>query len=112
MNLTTILATKASGTQSIISMVVIYAAIIAIFWFFAIRPQKKQQKEHDALVSTLAVGDSILTTSGFFGVVIDIMDEVVIVEFGNNKNCRIPMKKENIVEIDKQQEDEVKSSKK
>lgn len=66
MNLTTILATKAGGTQGIISMVVIYAAIIAIFWFFAIRPQKKQQKEHDALVSTLAVGDSILTTSGFF----------------------------------------------
>jgi len=44
----------------------------------------------------------ILTTSGFFGVVIDIMEEVVIVEFGNNKNCRIPMKKDNIVEIDKQ----------
>ena len=62
-------------------------------------------------VSTLAVGDSILTTSGFFGVVIDIMDEVVIVEFGNNKNCRIPMKKENIVEIDKQEE-EIKTTKK
>ena len=109
MNLTTtLLATKAGGTQGIISMVVIYAAIIAIFWFFAIRPQKKQQKEHDALVSTLAVGDSILTTSGFFGVVID---EVVIVEFGNNKNCRIPMKKENIVEIDKQEE-ETKTAKK
>ena len=112
MNLTTtLLATKAGGTQSIISMVVIYAAIIAIFWFFAIRPQKKQQKEHDALVFTIAVGDSILKTSGFFGVVIDIMDEVVIVEFGNNKNCRIPMKKENIVEIDKQEE-EAKAAKK
>ena len=36
MNLTTtLLATKAGGTQGIISMVVIYAAIIAIFWFFA-----------------------------------------------------------------------------
>ena len=102
MNLTTtLLATKAGGTQGIISMVVIYAAIIAIFWFFAIRPQKKQQKEHDALVSTLAVGDSILTTSGFFGVVIDIMDEVVIVEFGNNKNCRIPMQKSAIVQVEK-----------
>ena len=32
---------------------------------------------------------------------IDIMDEVVIVEFGSNKNCRIPMKKEAIVEIEK-----------
>ena len=99
MNAISVLASssgQASTTQSIISMVVIYAAIIGIFWFFAIRPQKKQQKEHDTL------GDSVLTTSGFFGVVIDIMDEVVIVEFGNNKNCRIPMKKENIVEIDKQ----------
>ena len=111
MNLTTVLATRAGGTQSILGMVVIYAAIIGIFWFFAIRPQKKQQKEHDALLSTLEVGDSILTTSGFFGVVIDIMDEVVIVEFGNNKNCRIPMKKENIVEIDKQEE-EIKTTKK
>lgn len=91
-----------SGGASLITMILIYAVIIGIFWFFAIRPQKKQQKEHDSLISTLEVGDSILTTSGFFGVVIDIMDEVVIVEFGNNKNCRIPMKKDNIVEIDKQ----------
>ena len=54
------------------------------------------------MMTTLEVGDSILTSSGFYGVVIDIMDEVVIVEFGSNKNCRIPMKKDNIVEIDKE----------
>lgn len=90
------------GTQGLLSIVVVYAVVIGVFWFFAIRPQKKKQKEHDALMTTLEVGDSILTTSGFFGVIIDITDEVVIVEFGNNKNCRIPMKKENIVEIDKQ----------
>ena len=83
-------------------MLLIYAVIIGVFWFLAIRPQKKQQKEHDALLATLELGDSILTTSGFYGVVIDISDEVVVVEFGNNKNCRIPMKRDNIVEIDKQ----------
>ena len=33
------------GTQSLLSIVVIYAVVIGIFWFFAIRPQKKQQKE-------------------------------------------------------------------
>lgn len=92
----------APGGTSLITMILLYAAIIAIFWFFAIRPQKKQQKEHQSLIATLEVGDSILTTSGFYGVVIDITDDVVVVEFGNNKNCRIPMKKENIVEIDKQ----------
>lgn len=90
------------GSLGLVTMIVVYAAIFGAFWFFAIRPQKKQQKEHETLLSALAVGDSILTTSGFYGVVIDIMDEVVIVEFGSNKNCRIPMKKDNIVEIDKQ----------
>lgn len=101
---TVLLAASSSngGTTSIVSMLVIYVVIIGIFWFFAIRPQKKQQKEHDTMMTTLEVGDSILTSSGFYGVVIDIMDEVVIVEFGSNKNCRIPMKKDNIVEIDKE----------
>ena len=95
-------AQTGGGLGGMVSIVIIYALVIGVFWFFAIRPQKKKQKEHDTLLTTLEVGDSILTTSGFFGVVIDIMDEIVIVEFGSNKNCRIPMKKENIVEIDKQ----------
>lgn len=102
MSLVSVFGSQQAGGGSIVTMLLVYAVIIGVFWFFAIRPQKKQQKNHDALLTTLEVGDSILTTSGFFGVVIDIMDEVVIVEFGNNKNCRIPMKKENIVEIDKQ----------
>ena len=92
----------AAGGTSLITMILLYAVIIGVFWFFAIRPQKKQQKDHDSLIATLEVGDSILTTSGFYGVVIDITDDVVVVEFVNNKNCRIPMKKDNIVEIDKQ----------
>ena len=109
MNLVTVLAAKGAegaGASSLITMIVLYAAIIGIFWFFAIRPQRKQQKQHDAMLTTLEVGDSILTTSGFFGVVIDITEEIVVVEFGNNKNCRIPMKKDNIVEIDKQGNEE------
>ena len=57
-----------------------------------------------ALVDSVEVGDSILTTSGFYGVVIDMTDEVVIVEFGNNKNCRIPMQRAAIVEVDKGEE--------
>lgn len=72
-----------------------------LFYFILIRPQKKQQKQMQAMLSTVAAGDSVLTSSGFYGVVIDVMDEVVIVEFGNNKNCRIPMKKNAIVEIEK-----------
>ena len=91
----------AGGT---VGVILLYVVIIAAFYFIAIRPQKKQEKEHQALVNAVEVGDSILTTRGFYGVVIDMTDEVVIVEFGSNKNCRIPMKKGAIVEVEKANE--------
>lgn len=92
------LAATANSTGFTIIWIV---AMVALFYFMLIRPQKKQQKQQQTMLSQLATGDSILTSSGFYGVIIDIMDEVVIVEFGNNKNCRIPMKKAAIVEIEK-----------
>ena len=54
-----------------------------------------------AMLSDLAVGDAIVTNSGFYGIVIDITEEDVIVEFGNNKNCRIPMRKSAIAVVEK-----------
>ena len=75
--------------------------LIAFFYFFLIRPQKKEQKKINAMLAELATGDVVLTTSGFYGVVIDIQEDTVIVEFGNNKNCRIPMQKAAIVQVEK-----------
>ncbi len=70
-------------------------------YFMAIRPQQKEKKKQEALLASIGVGDSILTSSGFYGVVIDMTDDTVIVEFGSNKNCRIPMKKAAIIEVEK-----------
>ena len=85
-----------------IILILVYVVIFGAFFYFAIyRPQKKQRQQAQELMESLQIGDSVLTTSGFYGVVIDIMDDVVIVEFGSNKNCRIPMQKEAIVQIDK-----------
>ena len=66
-----------------------------------LRPQKKEQKRLQAMLNDMEVGDSIVTTSGFYGVIIDMTEEDVIVEFGNNKNCRIPMRKQAIAEVEK-----------
>ena len=74
-----------------IVLILFYVVIIGGFWWLLMRPQKKEQKRVQLMLSELAVGDTVLTTSGFYGVVIDITDEDVIVEFGSNKNCRIPM---------------------
>ena len=53
------------------------------------------------MINEMEVGDTVLTTSGFYGVLIDISDEDVIVEFGSNKNCRIPMQKAAIAQVEK-----------
>ena len=83
---------------------IIYLAVIVVFfvamYFIAIRPERKREKQQKELLASMAVGDTVLTTSGFYGVVIDITNDTVIVEFGNNKNCRIPMQKSAIVQLE------------
>lgn len=84
-------------------MVVWMVVLIAIMYFMMIRPQKKEQNRIKAMLADMAVGDSVVTTSGFYGVVIDLTEEDVIIEFGNNRNCRIPMRKAAIAEVEKPQ---------
>ncbi|WP_379699636.1 preprotein translocase subunit YajC [Mediterraneibacter gnavus] len=79
----------------------IYVVLFGGLWWFMMRPQKKEQKRIQAMLASMEVGDTALTTSGFYGVIIDITDDDVIVEFGNNKNCRIPMQKAAIAQIEK-----------
>ncbi len=93
--------TTGNGWSSMLGMIVWLVIIIAFFYFLMIRPQKKEQKQKDMMLSELAVGDTVLTTSGFYGNVIDVADDTVIVEFGSNKNCRIPMQKAAIADVEK-----------
>jgi len=94
-------AAAGQGTAGIISLVVMLVFWFGVMYFLMIRPQKKEQKKKLALINSVEVGDSVLTTSGFYGIIIDVTDEDVIVEFGNNKHCRIPMKKAAIEQIEK-----------
>lgn len=96
------LLAAASAGESWVIIVVYVVIIIGFMYFLAIKPQKKQEKKQKALMESVEIGDSILTTSGFYGMVIDVTEDTVIVEFGGNKNCRIPMQKTAIVDIEKQ----------
>ncbi len=95
------LLTVASSTASSSVMIIWIVVLFALMYFMMIRPQKKEQKRLSAMLADLAIGDAVVTTSGFYGVVIDLTEEDVIVEFGNNKNCRIPMRKAAIAEVEK-----------
>ncbi len=83
------------------SMLIWLVVLVAFMYFFMIRPQQKETKKKNAMLASIAVGDTVLTTSGFYGVIIDIADDTVIVEFGSNKNCRIPMQKAAISAVEK-----------
>ncbi|MCM1157342.1 MAG: preprotein translocase subunit YajC [Clostridium sp.] len=106
-------AAQPAGGQSIVFWIVMILVYVGIFYLILFRPQKKQQKEMDAIRNSVQPGDNIMTTGGFYGVVLDVVDDTVIVEFGNNKNCRIPMHKNAIAEVEKDtEEEETKDSKK
>ena len=105
-----LVAQSSSGTSWVI-LIVVYAVIFGGFYMIFMRPQKKEQKRVQAMLSTMEVGDTVLTTSGFYGVVIDIAEDTVIVEFGSNKNCRIPMQKAAISAVEKPEDAVEKESK-
>lgn len=86
---------------SIISLLISVAVMFIVFYIFVMIPQKKEQKRTTQMLADMEEGDVVLTTSGFYGVLIDITDDDVIVEFGSNKNCRIPMRKSAIAQVEK-----------
>lgn len=91
-----------SGAGAGITLVLYLVFIFGLMYLMIIRPQKKQRKQMDDLHNAMEPGDSIMTTGGFYGTILDITeDKTVIVEFGNNKNCRIPMHMNAIAEVEK-----------
>ena len=85
----------------LLPVIIMYGIIIFALWFFFMRPQSKVRKKTQEMLSSLENGDIVCTTSGFYGTIIDIQDDMVIVEFGNNRNCRIPMEKSAIAKVEK-----------
>lgn len=97
---------QAGSMAGFIFVIVIW---ILVFYFMLIRPQKKQKKAMEDLHNAMEPGDNIMTTGGFYGTLLDVVDDTtVIVEFGNNKNCRIPMHKNAIAEVEKAGSAEIK----
>ena len=74
--------TGASAATSLIMIV----AMLAIFYFFMYRPQKKQDKEQNDMRNNLKVGDEITTIGGIIGKIVSIKDETVLIETSNERN--------------------------
>lgn len=95
-----LLATQQQNPNGSIWMTLpMYAVFFGVLWFFFIRPQKKKQKAIQEMQNSLKVGNSVLTTGGLYGKIVDVLDEVVMIEFGTNKSVRVPVQREAIAAI-------------
>ncbi len=79
-------AVPAGGAGSMVGSLVMIVAMIAIFYFFMFRPQKKQEKEKQAMMNALEVGDEITTIGGIIGEIVSIKEETVTIETGKDRS--------------------------
>jgi preprotein translocase subunit YajC len=69
---------------SALFQIVFLVGLFALFYFLAIRPQRKRQKEHAAMVSALAKGDEVVTNSGILGRVVKVEEDFVVLKVADN----------------------------
>jgi preprotein translocase subunit YajC len=104
-------AEATAGTGSFTSILLLYGAIFAIFWFFLIRPQRKKQKQVETMQNSIENGNTVLTSGGLYGKVVDRANDVYTVELGLNKTVRVYVHKSAISSVSEPDVTVVKESK-
>ncbi len=85
--------------SSIITQIVPMLLIFAIFYFLVIRPEKKKQKEHQAMIKALAKNDEVVTSGGIHGVVVNVKDTTIVLRL--DENVRVEFDREAILVLKK-----------
>ena len=78
-------APQAGGIRSMLPLFILFA----VFWFFLIRPQMKQSKEHRTMVEALAKGDEIVTNGGMLGKIKEVGDNFIVLEIAKEVQVKI-----------------------
>ena len=81
-------ATDAAAAQSggMISTIVMLVAMVAIFYFLLIRPQRKKDKKVKDMLAALKTGDRVCTIGGIYGTIVALKDDTVTLAVGSAKN--------------------------
>jgi len=74
-------------------IIIYFVFLFGIMWFIMVRPQKKREKAMAEMQASIKVGDMVITNSGMYGKVVDIVNDLFVLEFGLNKGIRIPIEK-------------------
>ena len=81
--------TGEGSTTSTISMIIFIVVIFALFYLVMIRPQRRQQKEHQKLVQELRKGDEVITAGGIYGIVESLSDDSIVIKVESGATLRV-----------------------
>ena len=88
-----------AGQSPFASMLIPIILIYIIFYFVLIRPQRKEQRDHKAMLDNLKKNDEVVTTSGIHGTIVNVKEKTFMlrvddsVKFEINKNAVAYIKK-------------------
>lgn len=94
-----------AGPAQLIATFVPFVLIIAVFYFMLIRPQKKREKQTQAMIDAIKVGDDILTIGGIYGTVVRIKDDMLFIESTKQNKTMIQIAKWAVKDVLKYVED-------
>ena len=83
-----LVALQDAANGGIMNLVMI-VALIAIFYFFMIRPQQKKQKEIKKFREGLGVGDRVITAGGIYGKIRGVKENSFVLEIADNVRITI-----------------------
>lgn len=81
-------ASQPASTTSALFQMLFLGGLFVVFYFLAIRPQRKRQKEHTDMVAALAKGDEVVTSSGILGKVLKVEDDFVVLQVADNVDLK------------------------
>ncbi len=84
-----IAASPEGGQTSLMPMIIMWTAIIAIFYFLLIRPQKKAQEKHKQMVQSLEKGNEVMTEGGIIGTVIHLKEDRITIKTANDTRLEV-----------------------
>ena len=104
------MATQGQNPEgSLVSTLVMFGLIIAIFYFLILRPQQKRQKEKQKMLEAIRKGDKVVTAGGMHGTVAGLDDRTVLLQVSDN--VKMKFERSAVASIVKEGEPEAKESK-
>ena len=80
---------EGQGGGGMISTLIMFGAIFAIFYFMIIRPQQKRTKERQKLIESMKKGDKVITSGGMYGTVAGLDEKTVLVEIADKIKVKL-----------------------